>query len=308
MGIYEHANLFQGKPVIDYGQELGITDPINTVYRLRTDYDDENDFIELLTKFLEDPNVSKINSLVIGAWDYDQSSSQALVDMLIGASQKLSGLSALFLGDIISEENEISWIEQCNLSALLQAYPQLEYLKVRGNVGLSFGELKLDRLKTLIVETGGLSPSVVKEVCQAQLPILEHLELWLGDSNYGGDTTPEDLAPIFAGSLFPQLSYLGLRDSEIADQVAVAVANAPILQQLKVLDLSLGNIGDIGAAALLASPIINHLEKLDLHHHYISDELTQKLAKLSFAVDISDLQEPYVYDDGEVHRYISVSE
>jgi hypothetical protein len=307
MGIYEHTETFQGKPVINYDKNIGIADPIDTVYKLWSDYDAEEDTLVLLEHFLVDPNAMKVTSLIIGVWSYESESNQSLVELLTNNSHKLPNLSALFLGDIAEEEAEISWIVQSNLSAMLRAYPQLEYLHIKGNEELSFGEMKLDHLKTLIIETGGLSPSVAKEVFQAQLPALEHLELWLGTPNYGGDITPEDLEPLLAGSLFPQLSYLGLRDSEIADQVAVTVANAPIVQQLKTLDLSLGNMGDIGATALLESPIIQHLEKLDLHHHYISEELTNKLTKLNLLVDISDRKKADVYD-GEEHRYIAVSE
>jgi hypothetical protein len=307
MGIHQHNETFQGKPVIIYDKNIGIADPIDTVYKLWSDYDVEEDTLALLQHFLADPNAIKVTSLIIGVWSYESESNQPVVELLTNNSHKLPNLLALFLGDIEEEEAQISWIVQSNLSALLQAYPQLEYLQVKGNDGLSFGEMKLDRLKTLIIETGGLSLTVAKEVFQAQLPALKHLELWLGTPNYGGDITPEDLAPLLTGSLFPQLSYLGLRDSEIADQVAVAVANAPIVQQLKTLDLSLGNMGDIGATALLESPLIQHLEKLDLHHHYISEELTKKLTKLSVLVDVSDRQKADVYD-GEEYRYIAVSE
>ncbi len=307
MGMHQHTEIFQGKPVTNYDKSIGIADPINTVYRLWFNYDAEENTLALLEHFLADQNVTKVTSLIIGVWNYESESNQALVELLTSNSHKLPNLSALFLGDIIEEEAQISWIVQSNLSAMLQAYPQLEYLQVKGNDGLSFGEMKLDRLKTLIIETGGLSLSVAREVFQAQLPALEHLELWLGTSDYGGDITPEDLAPLLNGSIFPKLSYLGLRDSEIADQVAMAVANAPIMQRLKTLDLSLGSMGDIGATALLNSPVISHLEKLDLHYHYISDTLTQELAKLSIVTDVSDRQKSNIYD-GEEHRYIAVSE
>ncbi|MFN8512832.1 MAG: hypothetical protein U0841_09645 [Chloroflexia bacterium] len=66
-------------------------------------------------------------------------------------------LTALFFGDIIVEESEISWIEQTDVSPLLAAFPQLEIFGVRGGNGLSFGQLRHDVLQTLIVETGGLS-------------------------------------------------------------------------------------------------------------------------------------------------------
>jgi hypothetical protein len=304
MGIYQHAEKFVGKPVVEYTTEIGIAYPIEIIYRLSVEYESEHSILDLLAHFTEHPNASQVPGLIIGMWDYDESS-QAVVEFLTNASQKLPSLSALFLGDITGDENEISWIQQCNLSPLLNVYPQLEYPRVRGNDGLSFGDIKHDRLKTLIVETGGLSVERVREVCQSQLPQLEHLELWLGDENYSGDATVADLAPILTGSLFPKLKYLGLRDSCKADSVATAIANAPILGKIKVLDLSLGNLGDVGAAALLASPFINQLEKLDLNHHYISESLRSEFEKLGIEVDLSDEQQA---DDDEEYRYIAVSE
>ncbi len=306
MGIYQDTATFLGKPIVDYAVAVGIVDPIDTVYRLRVEYDAEYSILDLLAGFAADANASKITSLIIGMWDYDESS-QAVVELLVSIHDRLPNLTAIFVGDIEDEENQISWIQQSDLSPLLNAYPQLEHLQVRGNDGLSFGSLKHDRLKTLIVETGGLSVNRVREVCNARLPQLEHLELWLGTDDYGGDATVEDLAPILSGTLFPKLTYLGLRDSIIADSVATAVATAPVMQQLKILDLSMGNIGDVGAAALLASPYLHHLEKLDLSHHYISDELIAQLEKLSITVDVSDVQDADEYN-GEEHRYIAVSE
>jgi hypothetical protein len=307
MGIYQHPEFFIGKPVIEYTTDVGIANPSESSYRLSVDYDSEHSIVDLLAKFIEDPNVSKVTSLIIGQWDPEDGSSESVVEFLADASEKLPNLTALFLGDITGDEYEISWIQQSDLSPLWNAYPQLEHLRVRGNAGLSFGEIKLDRLKTLIVETGGLSVERVREICQSHLPQLEHLELWLGTEDYGGDVTPEDLAPILSGGLFPYLQYLGLRNSYIADRVAIAVANSTILIRIKVLDLSLGNLGDVGAAALLASPFIHQLQKLDLHHHYISEALVNDLEKLSIKVDVSDLQVADEYDNEE-HRYVSVSE
>jgi hypothetical protein len=308
MGIYQHAESFLDKPVADFDPSVGIVDPIDTIYRLSVEYDSEVNIIELLSQFIADENASKTIGLIIGMWGEDSDeSSQPIIELLVTAHAELPNLTAIFIGDITGDENEISWIRQSDLSPLLNAYPQLEYLRVRGNDGLSFGSLKHDRLKTLIVETGGLSANRVREVCNARLPQLEHLELWLGDDYYGGDATVDDLAPILTGSLFPNLTYLGLRDSKIADAVATAVATAPVMQQVKILDLSLGNLGDVGANALLASPFINQLEKLDLNHHYISEEVVKKLQKLSIIVDVSDEQTADKDDDME-YRYIAVAE
>jgi hypothetical protein len=306
VGIYGHTESFLGKPVVQYALNTPITDPIDRIYRLSVEFDAEYRFSDLLTQFLADPNVSNITGLIMGMWD-DDDSSRSAIEMLVNAHQKLVNLTGIFIGDIVGEEQEISWIQQSDFSPLLPAYPQLEYLRIRGNKGLVLGELNHDRLKTLIIETGGLSVDRVREVCGAQLPQLEHLELWLGDDYYGGDVTVEDLAPILNGNLFPKLTYLGLRNSCIVDAVAIAVANAPILEQLQVLDLSLGNLTDAGATALLAGPKINQLEQLDLHYHYLSETAIARLQQLPISVDTSEVQQAEM-GDGEVYRYIAFSE
>ncbi len=308
MTISAHAEQFAGKTVEDYSPETGITDPTNKIYRISTHYDAEEGIVDCFNTFLEDPRVGEISGIVIGCWitDVDESSEE-IVEALAAAREQLPNLKAIFLGDMTYEEAEISWIVQSDVSPLLTAYPQLEYLQVRGNQGLSLGALQHDRLKSLVVETGGLSVDVVREVCNAQLPELEHLELWLGIEDYGGDTTVDDLQPILTDQLFPKLRYLGLRDSEIADEIAIALADASVLEQIKVLDLSLGTLRDVGAEALLNNPAIAQLEKLDIHHHYVSDELVTRLEELGIELDASDRQEEEEYGD-ESYFYVAVSE
>lgn len=148
-------------------------------------------------------------------------------------------------------------------------------------------------------------------MCAADLPKLEHLELWLGAGNYGGIDDPAPLKPLLAGERFKKLKYLGLRNCEIANAVAQAVADSPIVRRLKVLDLSMGTLGDAGAEALLRSPEIRKLKKLDLHHHFISAPFVKELEKLPLTVDVADAKEPqfYTYDDQtDVYRYIVASE
>jgi hypothetical protein len=110
-----------------------------------------------------------------------------------------------------------------------------------------------------------------------------------------------------SGSSFPRLTYLGLRDSEIADAVAAAVASAPILDRIRILDLSLGTLGDEGAAALLANPAVARLEKLDIHHHFCSNEMIARLQKLGMELDASETQEEREYNN-EHWRYVAVGE
>jgi hypothetical protein len=152
-----------------------------------------------------------------------------------------------------------------------------------------------------------LGAAVTRAAIGADLPTLEHLELWLGTPEYGGDTAIADLEPLLSGTRFPSLRYLGLRDSAIADQIAFAIAQSPVLDRIRVLDLSLGTLGDEGAAALLASPLVARLEKLDIHHHYCSDETVARLRQLGIEVDVSE-QEEADEDDGSTWRYVAVGE
>src|SRR5262249_52236852 len=152
-------------------------------------------------------------------------------------------------------------------------------------------KFKHEALRSLVIESGGLSGSVVRAVGGSQLPNLEHLELWLGSDGYGGSVKVKDLAPILSGENFPRLKSLALRDSEIAHEVASALADAPILPRLEVLDLSLGVLGDEGVVALLSGGRLGGLKKLDIHHHYVTDEALDGLKALGIELDASDRQD-----------------
>ena len=89
MGNYQHAESFVGKPVVDYKTEIGIADPIDTIYRLSVEYDSEISILDLLSQFAADANASKVTGLVIGMWDADESS-QHVVDHLVDADKHLS--------------------------------------------------------------------------------------------------------------------------------------------------------------------------------------------------------------------------
>jgi hypothetical protein len=305
--ISKHAEHFARKPVKEYAPGRRLTNPTGVVYRLSAGYDAEQPWTELFAEFLADPAAEQVPAIVIGMWGQESDASpKPIIEALVPARDRLPNLRGIFLGDITYDENEISWIQQTDVSPLLKAYPLLEYFQVRGGNGLSLGKLNHQHLRSLVVESGGLPRSVVREVAAAQLPALEHLELWLGDEGYGADATVEDLWPILDGQLFPRLRSLGLRDSYIADDVAETVALAPVLEQVRVLDLSLGTLGQRGAEALLASPAVARLEKLDIHHHYVPNELVKKLTALGIVVDAREQQKADPLDGED--RYVAVAE
>lgn len=312
MTIADHLDQLMGKPVKNYHPDAGLTHPADIAYRLTVadlDYDSEVTIFDRIAAFLEEPQVSEVTSLVIGLWDWEgfEVDSRPIIEALVAAQAQLPHLQALFLGDIVYDECEISWIQQTDISPLFLAYPQLRYLGVRGGEGLRLGIPHHEHLQTLVIESGGLSATIVRDISAAQLPNLEHLELWLGEDNYGGDTTVEDLQAILLGERFPKLHYLGLRDSTIADEIAIALATAPVLNQISTLDLSLGTLTDRGAEALLASPHLTKLDTLDLHHHFLSEEMMARLQALPLTVNIEDRQKAEEYG-GEIYRYVAVSE
>ena len=188
-----------------------------------------------------------------------------------------------------------------------EALPALEELRIRGGEGLSLGQISHQCLRTLVIQTGGLPVSVLHEIAAADLPQLEHLQLWLGEDNYGWDGSAEDIKGLIEPGKFPRLTYLGLCNSEIANDIAMVVAQAPLLEQLSILDLSMGSLGDQGAHALAESELVKTLVLLDISHHYVSDEGLAALNKLGIQVNATHRQKEDA-DDDEVYRYIAVSE
>ncbi|HEX2909503.1 MAG TPA: STM4015 family protein [Chloroflexia bacterium] len=310
---YEHITEFSGLPVVDWEPDMPLEEASRKAYRLSLSWEETEQKVrwtDKLAVFLSNPASREVIALLVGPWGEvatGEDDATRVVEALVSARDQLPALSALFLGEIIAEESEISWIQQSDVAPLLAAYPRLEEFWVRGGNNLSFGKLRHDRLKKLVVQSGGLPRGVVHQIVTAALPNVEHLEIWLGVEDYGGDAGVEDLAPLFSGQIFPRLEYLGLRDCAIVDDVARAIADAPVLDRVKVLDLSLGTLTDSGAEALLAGSRIRQLKKLDLHYHYCSQEIVEKLKQIPIEIDAGDPQNEDQYH-GEVYRYVAVSE
>jgi hypothetical protein len=320
MVISRHLTTFAGLPVRQYDPESRARGRKRCAYRL-TSYqhgEEKLPFPKLLDSFLDEHGGKGLTALVIGAWEYDQmcdalgrKGARDVVDALVANRKRMPNLRALFFGDITFDECEISWLAPRDVSALLPAFPRLEEFRIRGAAALTLGKIRHNSLRSFAVESGGLPEENLEEVWKAKLPKLEHLELWLGDPDYGGISDPGPLEPLLSGKLFRKLRYLGLRNSEVADAVARAVAGSPLLERLEVLDLSLGNLTDVGAEALLGSPAVRNLKKLDLHHHFISPPFVAQLKKLPVEVDVSEAKKPHFSDYGgatHVYRFIVASE
>lgn len=281
--------------------------------RLAVSYDEAEEgktLAEKMAAFIASPQAAQVESLVIAAWEepYETSPQQAL-DLLIANAAQLPQLRELFVGDMDSEECEISWIKQADYTHVLSALPALERLHIKGSTDLILSSLALqhDNLKALTIECGGLPKAIIQTIATAKLPQLEYLQLYLGVEDYGFDGSLEDVRPFMQKGLFPKLKHLGLMNSEIADAIATEIAQASVLGQLETLDLSMGTLTDAGAGALLASTNITALQKLDLHYHYLSNDMVKALKKLPMLVDVSD-QQKTDEDDEDDWRYPAVTE
>ena len=320
MGVYQHLDEYAGLPVATFNEDTAPdradagADPVTgeelpaageAAWCVGTFFDGEG-FTGVFSRFLRAVDTAEVTALIIGYWgaSYDSGTADP-VGLLTEAAASLPKLRALFLGDITGEESEISWIEHSDITPLFTAFPNLERLDVRGSQGLLLDPVKSDRLKVLRLESGGLPTHVVRAVGASELPNLEHLDLWLGEDNYGGDATVADLAPLLRGERLPALRHLGLEDSEIQDEIAAAVAGAPVVARLESLSLAMGVLTDQGAEALLAGQPLTHLRKLDLHHHFLSDTMIErvKAALPGVDVDLDDQEHPE-----SDWRYIAVSE
>ncbi|WJH27963.1 STM4015 family protein [Paenibacillus sp. CC-CFT742] len=276
--------------------------------KLTVSFDDYENGIRmenLIRELAANPEAGTLESLVIGDWGQAyESSPDEFMNVLIELAPSFRSLKKLFIGDMGFEECEVSWIIQTDLTPLLKAFPELKSFTVKGSSGLSLEPLQHAKLEELVIICGGLPQEVLASIANAQLPELRKLELYLGVDDYGFDGSLEDVLPLLEQGRFPKLVYLGLKDSEIQDDIAKAVAQAPIVDQLEVLDLSQGTLSDEGAEALLASDKIKKLKHLDLSYHYMTDEMLIRWKRSGLSVDVSDQQQ----SDEDDWRYPSLTE
>ncbi len=310
----QSLSTFIGHKVAKFKSPKSLKKGDGYVYRIGVSYEDEDedgnapDFDELLEGFLACPAAATARGLVIGNWALEgMTPVQPIIKKLVAGKDRMPELAALFLGDICQEECEISWIVQCDLTPVLNAFPKLEMLRVRGSDKLSFKDASHKTLRALAIESGGLPRDVVGQICKAKLPNLEYLELWLGTEDYGGNTRVNDLQPILKGTAFPKLKYLGLRNSEIVDEIAGVIINSPIVKQIETLDLSLGTLTDEGGRALLKLPQDGKLKRLDLHRHFLSKPMMKQLKELPFTVNVANQEQPDDWGDGEM-RFVAIGE
>ncbi|MBE1537890.1 STM4015 family protein [Actinomadura algeriensis] len=284
MTINEYLTEYAGLPVVTY--DAGATGagetPAPGEAAWRVTETDGPGFKASFASFVNTVDTAEVTALVIGFWDMEPFPVQVLTD----AAASFPNLKSLFVGDIVLEEAELSWIQHTDLTPVLRAFPGLERLDVRGAEDLTLSPFRSDALKTLRFESAGLPGEVVRAVAASELPNLEHLDLWLGIEERGGDATVADVEPFLDGARFPSLRHIGLLNSPHLDEFAAVIGSAPVVPRLESLALALGVLTDRGAEALLSGQPLTHLRRLDLRHHYLSDAMVARTKAALPGVDV----------------------
>jgi hypothetical protein len=315
--INEYLTEFAGLPVEEFdGETRTAPEPSEVAWHVGYTTAENGaqlrDFHDNFVLFLETVDTTQVTHLVIGWWEYDYDP----VALLSEVADDLPNLRALFLGDILDWEQHISWIEQFDVTPLFEKYPSLEHFEARGGEGLRFEPMRHELLKVLRFESGALPAEAVQSVAGSDLPALEHLDLWLGAEDRGRTATLDDLQPILTGERFPALRRLGLQNADLQDEIAAAVASAPVVARLESLALSMGALSDRGAEALLTGQPLTHLKELDLHHAFLSEDMVARIGKAlpGVSLDLSDATgaAPWLHERNRgwdsAGSYIAVSE
>lgn len=252
----------------------------------------------LVADIMSDPEFLSLTELVIGdwggAWEDD---CQALLDGIVEHAEQFSHIQRLFVGDMGYEECEVSWIMQGNYSKLWAALPNLKALTIKGSMELDLGEVCHEGLEELTIICGGLGSDVIRSIQNAKLPNLKKLLLYIGIDEYGFDGDADTVKELLEKADFPKLTYLGITDSEIQDDLTQVVLNSKFMAQIETLDLSLGTLTDKGGELLFeAIPKWPNIKKLDVHYNYLSMEMADRLGSLPITVDTSEMEEPDTYD------------
>ncbi|MEU6237536.1 STM4015 family protein [Kitasatospora sp. NPDC047058] len=305
---------FHGLPIVDFTVSDAAlpSDPAElpeagaAAWRLRVAYGSEGGFDEVWAAFLATVDPAGVRAVLIGPWWVrDYIPVEGALANIVAEALRFPALEALYVAHVSYEDCEISWLELSDVTPVLTAFPGLTELVVCGGNGLRLSPVRHDRLTELRFESGGLPTEVVQAVAASELPALESLVLWFGAEEYGGDATIDDVAPFLDGTRLPALRHLGLQNSEFQDEIAAAVAHAPVVARLESLSLSMGVLSDEGATALLEGQPLTHLKALDLHHHYLTDPMQERLRQAlpGVEIDLSDAEED---DDG--WRYVAEAE
>lgn len=293
--------MFIQKEGVQVQFELLEEDNINvskqTYYYDYEEYDNGKGPETMIEEILAHEAFPELDELVIGDWGAWERSCQPIIDGIIENKEKFSHIQKVFIGNMDYEACEVSWILQGNYSKLWVAMPQLKELTIKGSNELVLGEICHEELEALTIICGGLPVSVIQSIQNAKLPKLKKLLLFIGVEEYGFDGDENTIKELLTQAQFPELTYLGITNSEIQDELTEVVLGSKFMEQITTLDLSNGTLTDKSGALLLEKiPQYPNIRKLDIHHNYLSVNMAKKLEALPIEVDASEIEQSWEYN------------
>lgn len=297
-----------------FDPNAGIVNPSEKAYSVN---------LEQLELLFTSKNISELEAFICYLpnnyrYDYKVSCFSNFINIFANNCHKLINLKALFIGDERENQYRKSRVGIGDINLILESCPNLEFLQIRGHCHeLECSILRHENLKTLIIETASISDIAVEMMCSLNLPALEYFELWIGSTyKLSLSKVIKNLKPVLFSQSFPNLSYLGIRSSEYADEIAAAIAQSsfiaesPIVDNLRVLDLSMGNLTDEGLEVLLDCPAIQNLHTFNISNNCVSEEFFEQMEQLSppDCLLIKDSQEPIVERNVGISRYYALYE
>lgn len=247
------------------------------------EYDEQEEGITLVQKlkeYFEEHSTYEPESITIGYWEEAwEKDPESIINYMVENKSKFPNLKKVYLGDMNYEECEVSWIIHTDAASLVNEF-DLEVLTIKGSNGLRLSNTKNDTLKKLAIICGGIGSDLLQDILKAEFPRLEHLELYIGVQDYGFDGDISNLEAFMKRENFPKLKYLGLKNSDIQDEICEKILDSDIIKDLEVLDLSFGTLSDKGAELIIENTDkLSQLKKLDLTYNYISDKLVKEVTK-----------------------------
>ena len=231
-----------------YNPKVEIVDPENNAYIINmTDglrnyqhYHDLSQFESLI----KDKRIGELQALIFQIDSKSKTYSFGIaLEAINDARDLFPHLRGLFIGGSLNHrpEDRKSELRVFDIRLFLEAFSDLEILQVYGHFGNSILEcagIEHQNLKTLMIETAGISEENIRQIGAIDMPNLEYFELWLGAMTDSPAQVVTALEPILSGKATPILKYLGLRGSGNTETLRAEILKTSIVSQLAVLDVN----------------------------------------------------------------------
>ena len=267
------------------------------------------DAVELVPLVGKVASAKFLRELIIARpWHGNRYQFAPVVAELVKLLPSLPVLRRLTIGRFEISDCELSWSSLGSLAKLWKPAHGLEYVKLRAG-SMSLGKISLPACREFWIETGGLSKESLTSITAASWPSLETLNLWFGKRDYGCTCSVRGMQPILDGKGLPRVKHLGLKNTQLGNEVFAEMPKSKILRQLETLDLSMSHITTdaLERDVMPHADAFRNLAGLDLSRCLLDDRGKRLAKSLAKHVDV-DYQRTRDDDEDGDYRYAAVGE